>query len=97
MTLHLKMPARETAPAPIWVNSQAVADILGFTSSTAFLAQRKRLEEEEDFPPPSALSRGPKKWRRSAVIAWADRQCLTDFDNNPVPDLPHGLRQVGGL
>lgn len=60
-------------PAPAFIRTPAVADLLGI-SVTTLLRRRTELEEDHGFPPPVAFARHPLRWRADLVHGWLDRQ-----------------------
>lgn len=57
---------------PIFLRSDAVANMLGLPSSAAFLARRDRLEEDLYFPLPMPHSARPLLWKTAEVEAWVN-------------------------
>lgn len=53
-----------------FITAQTVAELIGFIDAAAFLRQRERLEDDENFPRPMPTMRRPLVWRRDAVEAW---------------------------
>lgn len=61
-------------PLPSFIGATMVAKMLDYPSTTAFLRQRRRLEETMDFPPPVALQLKALRWCSAAVQTWIDLQ-----------------------
>jgi predicted DNA-binding transcriptional regulator AlpA len=56
------------------IRSDEVADLIGYTSATAFMRERERLERETLFPLPLPTHRHRAyRWRRDEVEAWVQR------------------------
>ncbi|MDF2235396.1 hypothetical protein P2H44_22805 [Albimonas sp. CAU 1670] len=60
-------------PPRVFVRSAEVADLLGYASAQSFRGARRRLEDEEDFPPPARMAGREYLWRTGEVLAWMDR------------------------
>jgi predicted DNA-binding transcriptional regulator AlpA len=59
----------------IFITSAEVAQLLDYPTAAAFMAHRKRLEDETLFPPPAATrTRRNLRWHRDQVQAWIARQ-----------------------
>lgn len=61
-------------PQHDFITADAVAQILDHASAASFLAARKRLERDHDFPLPMPTCLRPLKWRRAGVVAWVQSQ-----------------------
>lgn len=59
-----------------FIDADAVAGLIGFSTGRAFLAARFRLETQEHFPLPMPTCQRPMKWRRDAVTAWREERGL---------------------
>ena len=57
----------------LFLTSDEVADLLQMSRSS-FNMKRDWLERDHEFPPPMPHSQRPLLWRRSAILAWVDRQ-----------------------
>ncbi|MGI3163101.1 helix-turn-helix transcriptional regulator [Pseudooceanicola sp. 200-1SW] len=63
----------------LFLTSDEVADLLQMSRSS-FNTKRDWLERDHDFPAPMPHSLRPLLWRRSAILAWVDRQGLAKDD-----------------
>jgi len=77
-----------TDALPCFIRSARVAELLGYAGPLAFLAARKRLEEDHAFPVPMPTCRNPMIWRRDLVEAWLAEQGRAR--HLPVPERPSG-------
>ncbi|GGH36117.1 hypothetical protein SAMN05444007_108222 [Cribrihabitans marinus] len=73
-----------------FITADAVAEMVGFETAAGFLAARRRLERQEDFPPPMPTCQRPLKWRTDAVQAWLDTAGIA----NPAAPTPIGANVV---
>ncbi|MEC9434648.1 MAG: hypothetical protein VYD87_17215 [Pseudomonadota bacterium] len=68
-----RRPDHRGASRP-FIAAAEVAQLLGYASASGFHRARRRLTENEGFPPP-ILQRAvtPMRWRREDVVEWANR------------------------
>lgn len=59
--------------APLFLRSDAVAQLLGLGGADAFLTRRDWMERAQLFPRPMPHSLRPLLWKRDEVLAWLDR------------------------
>ncbi|QPM89131.1 hypothetical protein [Pseudooceanicola algae] len=82
----------------LFITSEEVASLLELSGRASFLVKRDWLERDHDFPPPMPHSLSPMLWRRSAVLAWLDRQGLVE-EERPAPPprtrLDHLMQKAG--
>lgn len=78
----------------LFIDAGDVAAMAGYPSRNAFLADRRRLEDEFGFPRPLAHRRRPLLWRLEAVRQWT---AVADRSVDEMQALDLGLRQAAAL
>ncbi|MGR3456053.1 hypothetical protein [Pseudooceanicola sp.] len=82
--------APELEAMPAFVTAEVVAGLIGLPSGSSFLAKRDQLERRHAFPVPMPGSKRPLRWRTSQVLAWVERNGLSQ----PSSNLPDGSNVV---